>query len=121
MVALGIREDLNSFEQKATKKLLKRAIKMLLPKSWMELSEGAERFILKAGGENFLIPNSLVRELTSKDIIELCEDGYHYKRYINGVLKTKVLVGNPKVLTRESIEKIDEILKVEMRKLTISR
>lgn len=92
MVALGIKSSTN----KAVKKILSYLLKVSFRNTWMEVSEAAERFILKIGGENFLVPNTKAAQLTSKDILELSADGYHYKRVINGVVKTKVIVGNPR-------------------------
>jgi len=92
MVALGVT---NSFRFMA-KKMLGYLLKVSLSKTWMEVSEAAEKFILKHGGHNFLLSNKLASKLTGKEILELCDDGYHYKRIINGVMKEKVIIGNPR-------------------------
>jgi len=98
MVAMGLSEKLHHTFKQITKEVLIYIFKTTFSKTWMELSEGAERFVLKNGGENFILPNHLAAELTGKDILELCNDGIHYKRMIKGVVKTKILLGNPKIV-----------------------
>ena len=64
----------------------------------MEVSEAAEKFILKIGGNKFLISNKYAPTLTKKEIKGYENDGYHYKREIQGITKTKVIIGTPKKL-----------------------
>jgi hypothetical protein len=96
MVALAISSELSKPLQKHTKTMLAYLFKVTFNNTWMEVSEGAERFIVKHGGTKYFLSNKCAVELTGKEIVELCDDGYHYKRVINGVLKTKVILGNPK-------------------------
>ena len=95
MVAMGIKTSLNKKIRNFTKEIIGWFFRLNFKQSWMEVSEAAEKFILKYGGEKYLIPNTYASKLTGKEILELCDDGYHYKRVIQGIVKTKVLVGNP--------------------------
>jgi len=97
MVAMGLSQKLHHSYKKITKNILVYIFKTTFTNTWMELSEGAEHFILQNGGENFILPNHLAAALTGKEILELCDDGIHYKRMINGIVKTKILLGNPKM------------------------
>ena len=97
MVAMGLSSKLNKSSQHLLKQTLAHLFKLTFSYTWMELSEGAEKFILKHGGSKYILPNHLAKKLTKKEIVELCEDGIHYKRVINGVLKTKIIIGNPKI------------------------
>ena len=92
MVALGLS---NKFRKEA-KAILARVLRETLSRTWMEVSEGMEKFMLKLGCEKFFIPNIYAEKLTKKNIIKLCDDGYHYIREINGIPKRKVIVGFPK-------------------------
>jgi len=97
MVALAITTELTKPFQNHTKTMLAYLFKVTFNNTWMEVSEGAEQFIVKHGGEKYFLSNTFASELTGKEIVGLCDDGYHYKRMINGVLKTKVILGNPKI------------------------
>jgi len=95
MVALGLatmNQSINSY----TKSLLAHLFRLTFQNTWMEVSEGAERFIVKHGGSRYFVSNRLAQTLTGKEIVSLCDDGYHYERMINGVLKRKVIIGHPK-------------------------
>jgi len=96
MVALAIATELSKPLQKHTKTMLAYIFKITFNNTWMEVSEGAERFIVKSGGKKYFLSNTFASELIGKEIVEMCDDGYHYKRVINGVLKTKVMLGKPK-------------------------
>ncbi|MBU1668194.1 hypothetical protein KKC13_07215 [bacterium] len=96
MVALALSHQLNRPLKEHTKTMLSYLFKITFNNTWMEVSESAERFIVANGGAKYFISNSHAQKLTGKEIVMLCDDGYHYKRVINGVLKTKVMVGNPK-------------------------
>lgn len=75
---------------------LQRLIRADLPRAWMELSERAEHFVLyHCGGHQFLIHASLASYLLDKPVEHTTEDGYHYRRTVVGLLKTKVIVGTP--------------------------
>ncbi len=116
MVAMGLSEKLHHTFKQITKKMLVYIFKTTFSKTWMELSEGAERFVLKNGGENFILPNHLAAKLTGKDILELCDDGIHYKRMINGVVKTKILLGNPKTTSySHNVSSINSIITITKR------
>lgn len=92
MVALGIKKSAAKF----AKKILSDILQCSFATTWMEVSEAVEKFILKLGGRKYFVPNKLAAKLTGKDILEQCEDGYHYKRLIKGIVKTKVIIGNAK-------------------------
>jgi len=94
MVALALCHKLNKSLRRNTKIMLSYLFKVTFHNTWMEVSEGVERFILKNGGEKYFISNTLASRLTGKEVVGLCSDGYHYQRVINGVLKTKVMVGH---------------------------
>jgi len=94
MVALGV----SDIYRKEAKTILARILRETLSRTWMEVSEGMERFMLKIGCEKFFVPNIFVAQLTKKSIIKLCDDGYHYIREINGIPKRKVIVGFPKFI-----------------------
>ncbi len=96
MVALGIADFVSRKSQFLVKTMLSSIFKLTFSNSWMEVSESVEKFIIKYGGERFFIKNSFAHQFTNKNILSLCSDGYHYKREINGVVKTKVIVGTVK-------------------------
>ena len=73
----------------ALAKLIKRDLK----KCWMELSEAAERFVMKFASE-YTVKNSLVAQIIEKDIT-LSADGIHYFRTIKNINKEKILLGTP--------------------------
>jgi len=102
MVALALAE-LNKPIKKHAKTMLSYIFRLTFNNTWMEVSEAAERFIVKNGGDKYFVSNKLAHKLTGKEIVQLCDDGYHYKRMINGILKTKVIVGNPKHIKGEII------------------
>ena len=92
MVALALNERFKS----QAKALLAKLFRNTIAKSWMEVSEGAEKFMLKIGLGKFRVPNIYAEKLTKKEILQLCDDGYHYIREINGVKKKKMIIGFPK-------------------------
>ena len=93
MVAMAISDSVEYSIRTHIKKMLSDIFRVTFRSSWMEVSEGAERFILKIGGERFLIPNTLASKLTTKEILSLDSDGVHYYREINGIIKKKVIIG----------------------------
>ncbi len=75
---------------------MRRLICADLPRAWMELSEHAERFVLRCcGGHHYLIHSSLAAALLDKQIEPVAEDGYHYRRTVAGLVKAKIMVGTP--------------------------
>jgi hypothetical protein len=88
LVALAIN---NAFKDIA-KKALSKIIKADLKKCWMELSEAAERFVMKLGGDKYILPSHMVAKVINKEI-RLSDDGVHYVRNIMGEDKEKVLLG----------------------------
>lgn len=72
---------------------LSALIKKDLKSCWMELSEGAEKFVMKFAKE-YVIPNNLVAHILDKTV-ELNEDGVHYLRVIKNIKKEKILLGTP--------------------------
>ncbi|GEM_PF-1675929 len=93
MVAMGISSEITYTLRDYVKRMLTDIFQMTFGKTWMEVSEGAERFLLKIGGERFVISNNYAKVLTEKEIISLDNDGKHYYREINGVLKRKMIIG----------------------------
>lgn len=92
MVALGI-ANLDRKLDKAIKHMLGYLFRITFQNTWMEVSEGAEKFLMKIGGERFMVPNSYATALTGKKILSLDTDGYHYYREINGIVKRKIILG----------------------------
>jgi hypothetical protein len=91
MVACAINENYKNI----AKKRLISIFKKNFSKTWMEISEGLERFILNISvAKRFIINNSNAKDILNKSI-QLCNDQFHYIRQINGVNKTKILVGTP--------------------------
>ena len=99
MVAMAINHNTTKKIRTLTKDFLAYLFKKSFSKIWMEVSEAAEKFILKIGGDKFLIPNNYATDLTNKDIKVYEKDGYHYKREIQGIVKTKIIIGTPKMLS----------------------
>ena len=73
----------------ALAKLIKRDLKTC----WMELSEAAERFVMRFA-KNYTIKNHLVAQIIEKEIT-LSSDGVHYFRTIKNINKEKILLGTP--------------------------
>ena len=96
MVALAICNALNHTFRTHIKTMISHIFKISFRNSWMEVSEGAEKFILKIGGEKFILSNTLAPQLIAKNILSLDSDGIHYYREINGVVKRKVIIGTVK-------------------------
>lgn len=66
-----------------------------LPHCWMELSENAERFVLKhCGGHRYILHRSRVIQLLGTDLAG-AKDTYHYQRQICGIQKQKIALGSP--------------------------
>ena len=93
MVAMAISDTLNYAFRTHIKTMLSHIFKISFRNSWMEVSEGAEKFILCIGGEKFIMSNTIASKLTAKNILSLDSDGIHYYREINGVVKRKVIIG----------------------------
>jgi len=97
MVALGIANFISRKSQSYIKTMLSSIFKLTFSNTWMEVSEGVERFIIKNGGDIFFIKNTMAVQLTGKEILSLDKDGYHYTRKINGIVKTKIMIGTFKI------------------------
>ena len=97
MVALGIANFISRKSQSYIKTMLSAIFKLTFSNTWMEVSEGVEKFIIKNGGDVFFIKNTMAAQLTGKEILSLDTDGYHYTRKINGVIKTKIMIGTFKI------------------------
>ncbi|ART83426.1 hypothetical protein CBP31_13010 [Oceanisphaera profunda] len=83
------------------KDLARNALRLIisadLASCWMELSEQAERFVLKyCNGHRYIIHGSLVARLLDKPISMTDGDGFHYSRAINAQHKTKIALGTPR-------------------------
>jgi hypothetical protein len=92
MVALAMHEQF----KKSAKEVFSYIFRKTFSKSWMEVSGAAEKYLMKLGAAQYRIANIHATEILGKEIIELCDDGYHYKRVINGIVKKKVMVGIPR-------------------------
>lgn len=65
---------------------------------WMELSDQAEKFVIKhCEGHRFIIHSSHARKLLEKNILPSSSDGYHYRRKIMNHHKVKILLGSPSI------------------------
>lgn len=93
MVAIGLSSFLSKDLQHSVKKMLASIFQLTFASTWMEISEGVERFVLKYVGKNFFIKNEQAQLLTGKEIVSLDDDSYHYYRIINGILKRKIMIG----------------------------
>lgn len=94
LVALGL---VKAYKEVAKKRLY-RLLKNNLTRTWMEVSEGFEKFVLNISGiQSFVHTNNSAQVFTQKKIVEQCSDGMHYKREINGFIKTKLIIGTPMV------------------------
>jgi hypothetical protein len=93
MVAMAICDSINYTLRTHIKTMLSHIFQKSFRNSWMEVSECAEKFILHVGGDKFLVKNTLASQLTAKNILSLDNNGTHYYRKINGVIKRKVMIG----------------------------
>lgn len=74
-------------------KIMQEDINLKDRKAWAEVSEKMEHLYLKNGAVP--IPSSIAKQiLYDKEFVDYDKDGYHYTRYIGGVLATKIMVGN---------------------------
>ena len=74
-------------------KIMQEDINLKDRKAWAEVSEKMEHLYLKNGPVP--IPSSIAKQiLYDKEFVDYDKDGYHYTRYIGGVLATKIMVGN---------------------------
>jgi len=70
-------------------------IRRRLHEAWIEVSGRAETFVLRHGGDRLRIPNDRAARLTGKPVLALHADGFHYDREIQGLRKSKLIVGVP--------------------------
>ena len=92
MVALAISQQ--------TKRLAKQALRHIIIKDWpcvwMEVSEGAEKFVINhCRGEQYKIQADKVPMLIGKIPKSINDDGFHYIRTIMALDKTKIALGTP--------------------------
>ena len=74
-------------------KIMQEDINLKDRKAWAEVSEKMEHLYLKNGAVP--IPSSIAKQIMwDKEFVDYDKDGYHYTRYIGGVLATKMMVGN---------------------------
>lgn len=86
----------NRLFKKIAKKALIKLIKAEIKHCWMELSEGAERFVMNhCNGKKHRINKSLIPTLLNKTISLNSDDNYHYFRTIKNIRKQKIVVGTP--------------------------
>lgn len=70
-----------------------RIIRRDLKRCWMELSEAAERFVMRyCGGQHYMIHRDIAAKVLGKVIAPGTTD-YHYVRQIQSLAKEKVLLG----------------------------
>ncbi len=93
IVALGVTEHEN-YRRDAVSKL-GNLIRERLNSAWIEVSEKAETFVLRNGGEQHRVSNDFAKKLTGKSILSLMDDGFHYVREICGIQKQKLILGTP--------------------------
>lgn len=75
------------------KQALIKILNHALTYCWIEVSEEAERFVLKYCNEQDIrISNTFTNKLLSDQAV-LSSDGYHYVRTINGIDKEKLMLG----------------------------
>ncbi|MDD4914835.1 MAG: hypothetical protein PHW13_07335 [Methylococcales bacterium] len=77
-------------------------IRHRLTDAWIEVSERAESFVLRNGGDHRRIPNRYASQLTGKSILSLKDDGFHYVREICGIRKQKLIVGTPRISLQQN-------------------
>ena len=68
MVAMAIDHTITQKIKRYTKEFISYIFQKSFSKIWMEVSESAEKFILKIGGDKFLVPNDYAINLTKKEI-----------------------------------------------------
>lgn len=74
-------------------KIMQEDINLKDRKAWAEVSEKMEHLYLK--NVAVPIPSSIAKQIMwDKEFVDYDKDGYHYTRYIGGVLATKMMVGN---------------------------
>lgn len=93
--ALGVTSIENRRRDAAAK--LGELIRQRLQHTWIEVSEKAEAFVLRNGGDCYRIPNAYASQLTGKSILALEQDGFHYVREICGIYKQKLIIGTPQL------------------------
>ncbi len=93
IVALGVSDD--EARRPMAVARLGQVISDRLHQAWIEVSERAECFVLRHGGESRRIRNHHAARLTGKPLLSLHADGYHYVREIQGLRKLKLIVGTP--------------------------
>ena len=74
---------------------LAKLIKKDLKTCWMELSESAEKFVMRFAKE-YVLKNTVAAKILDKEIT-LSEDGVHYYRTIKNIRKEKVIIGTPTI------------------------
>jgi hypothetical protein len=90
LVAMATNNDFRDIAIPSLGKLIQNDLKT----SWMEVSESAEKFVMRNGGNKFKIENSFAEKLLNK-AIEPSIDGFHYTRNIANINKEKIILGTP--------------------------
>lgn len=92
LVAMATNKLFKDIARKALIKLIKSEIKHC----WMELSENAERFVMKyCNGKKHRVNKSHIHALLNKQVSLESNDSYHYYRTIKNIRKQKIVVGTP--------------------------
>ena len=92
LVAMSVGRKFRDIAVTALGKLIRRDLK----RCWMELSEAAEKFVLKNGGVDYVVPNHMVEKILEKEVV-LSADGIHYEREVMAMRKEKILLGTIKL------------------------
>lgn len=95
IVALSVGQKFRDIAVAALARLIKHDLKSC----WMELSEAAEKFVMKNGGKHYVVPNYLVENILGKEV-SLADDGIHYIREVMGMRKKKILLGTVRMSER---------------------
>lgn len=64
-------------------------------RSWVEASGPLEKYLLSIGAPK--VKATAAAKILGRDILEIDDDGFHYKRNINGKVLTKIIIGHPTI------------------------
>jgi hypothetical protein len=64
-------------------------------RSWVEASGPLEKYLLSIGAPK--VKATAAAKILGRDILEIDDDSFHYKRNINGKILTKIIIGHPTI------------------------
>jgi hypothetical protein len=64
-------------------------------RAWVEASGPLEKYLLSIGAPK--VKATLAPKILGRDLVEIEDDGFHYKRFINGKVLTKIIIGHPSI------------------------